>query len=158
MDWFSLLFWRNWLSSFTIEFAVMFSKMSHGVVGVLTTELALAKVCQVELGYPQTLCSNLTNHTDIEILVQKEVNMFEMKGRMMTQVPTILYAIMAGSLSDRFGRKPLMISVMVGQILEGLALRAQAHAEIAERVTIRVAVGMREQAQIFDVRRSDTEV
>ena len=122
MDWFSLLFWRNWVSSFTIEFAVMFSKMSHGVVGVLTTELALAKVCQVELGYPQTLCSNLTNHTDIEILVQKEVNMFEMKGRMMTQVPTIIYAIMAGSLSDRFGRKPLMISVMVGQILEGLAL------------------------------------
>ena len=31
----SKLFWTTWLSSFTIEFAVMFSKMSHGVVGVL---------------------------------------------------------------------------------------------------------------------------
>ena len=29
------LFWSTWFSSFTIEFAVMFSKMSHGVVGVL---------------------------------------------------------------------------------------------------------------------------
>ena len=44
MDWFSLLFWRNWVSSFTIEFAVLFSKMSHGVLGVLRTDLALDKV------------------------------------------------------------------------------------------------------------------
>jgi len=35
----SKLFWTTWLSTFTIEFAVMFSKMSHGVVGVLRTEL-----------------------------------------------------------------------------------------------------------------------
>lgn len=110
------------MSSLTIEFAVMFSKMSHGVVGVLSTELALAKVCQLELGHSPTVCSDLSNHTDIEIRVQQRVNMFEMKGDMMSQVPTIIYAVMAGSLSDTFGQKPLMISVMTGQTLEGVAL------------------------------------
>ena len=41
------VFWTSWLSSFTIEFAVLFSKMSHGVLGVLRTDLALDKVgCQ----------------------------------------------------------------------------------------------------------------
>ena len=104
------------------EFAVMFSKMSHGVVGVLRTELAIAKVCQNELGHSQLFCSDLHNHTDIEISVQKRVNMFEMYGDIMCQVPTVIYAILAGSLSDKFGRKPLMIAAIVGQILEGVAL------------------------------------
>ena len=40
------VFWTTWLSSFTIEFALMFSKMSHGVLGVLRTDLALDKVCR----------------------------------------------------------------------------------------------------------------
>ena len=116
------LFWTTWLSSFTIEFAVMFSKMSHGVVGVLRTELAIAKVCQNELGHSPFICSDLHNHTDIEILVQKRVNMFEMQGDIMAQVPTVIYAILAGSLSDKFGRKPLMVAAILGQILEGVAL------------------------------------
>ena len=118
----SKLFWTTWLSSFTIEFAVMFSKMSHGVVGVLRTELAIAKVCQNELGHSDHVCTDLHNHTDIEILVQRRVNMFEMHGDIMSQVPTVIYAILAGSLSDKFGRKPLMIAAILGQILEGVAL------------------------------------
>ena len=45
----SRVFWTTWLSSFTIEFALMFSKMSHGVLGVLRTDLALDKV-QLQMG------------------------------------------------------------------------------------------------------------
>ena len=107
----SPLFWTTWLSSFTIEFAVMFSKMSHGVVGVLRTELALAKVCQVELGHTETLCSHLTNHTDIQAEVKARVNMFDVTGDLMAQIPTVIYALLAGTISDRFGRKPLMVTV-----------------------------------------------
>ena len=44
------VFWTSWLSSFTIEFAVLFSKMSHGVLGVLRTDLALDKVRSVLCG------------------------------------------------------------------------------------------------------------
>ena len=83
----------------------------------LRTELALAKACQNELGHSEHVCSDLHNHTDIEILVQKRVNMFEMYGDIMCQVPTVIYAILAGSLSDKFGRKPLMITSLVGYFL-----------------------------------------
>ena len=41
--------WRSWLGSFTIELAVFLSKLSHGVVGVLRTDLAIAKVNRVNM-------------------------------------------------------------------------------------------------------------
>ena len=79
-------FWTTWISSFTIEFAVMFSKMSHGVLGVLRTDMALSKVCLMELGHNETVCSDIKSYGDIEMDVQKRVNMFEMYGDIMTQV------------------------------------------------------------------------
>ena len=63
----SSVFWIQWFSSFTLELAAMLSKMSHGVLGVLRTDLAIAKVCLVELGYDETVCNNLTYHHDIEV-------------------------------------------------------------------------------------------
>jgi len=100
----------------------MCSKMSHGVVGVLKTDLAISKVCQEEFGHNCTTCEDLANFPAIQVMVQKRVNMLEMYGDIMCQVPTIIYAIVAGSLSDKYGRKPLMILPIVGQALEGVAL------------------------------------
>ena len=37
-------------------------------------------------------------------------------------MPTVVYALVAGSLSDRFGRGPLLVLPIIGQILEGAAL------------------------------------
>ena len=99
------------MSSFTIEFAVMLFTMSHKVVGVSSTELVRDKVCQLELGHPQSVCSHLSNHTDIETAVQARVNMFQVTGDLMCQIPTVIYALLAGTISDRFGRKPLMVTV-----------------------------------------------
>lgn len=84
------VFWVTWISSFTLEFAAMFSKMSHGVLGVLRTDLAMAKVCLVELQYNETVCSNMTHFHEVETAVQKRVNMFEMYGGIMTQVKQTL--------------------------------------------------------------------
>ena len=37
-------------------------------------------------------------------------------------MPTVIYALLAGSLSDKFGRGPLLMLPIIGQILEGIAL------------------------------------
>ena len=88
----------------------------------------------------------------MQVDVQKRVNMFEMYGDVMTQVPTVAYALLAGSLSDKvwkprflskifvfpyckddqrkkarfrylkYGRGLLLICPIIGQILEGAAL------------------------------------
>ena len=45
-----------------------------------------------------------------------------MHGDVMGHVPTVVYALLAGSLSDEFGRGPLLIFPVIGQILNGTAL------------------------------------
>ena len=85
-DIFKKVFWTTWISTFTIEFAVMFSKMSHGVLGVLKTDLAISKICLTELGHNSSICEDLSNYSDIQVIVQKRVNMLEMYGDMMCQV------------------------------------------------------------------------
>ena len=64
----------------------MFSKMSHGVVGVLKTDLAISKVCVQELGHNLSICEDLSSYPDVQVMVQKRVNMLEMYGDIMCQV------------------------------------------------------------------------
>jgi len=64
----------------------MCSKMSHGVVGVLKTDLAISKVCQEEFGHNCSTCEDLANFPAIQVMVQKRVNMLEMYGDIMCQV------------------------------------------------------------------------
>ena len=45
-----------------------------------------------------------------------------MYGDVITQVPTVVYSLLAGSLSDKYGRGLLLICPIIGQILEGAAL------------------------------------
>ena len=61
-----------WLSSFTIELALMLSRMSHGVVGVLRTDLALSKVCLLELGHNETVCADIKLYPDIQVTAWRD--------------------------------------------------------------------------------------
>ena len=61
-----------WLSSFTIEVAVMLSKMSHKVLGVLRTDLALSKVCLLELGHNETVCADIKLYPDIQVTAWRD--------------------------------------------------------------------------------------
>ena len=60
------------MSSFTIELALMLSRMSHGVVGVLRTDLALSKVCLLELGHNETVCADIKLYPDIQVTAWRD--------------------------------------------------------------------------------------
>ncbi len=100
----------------------------------LQTNLLMWKVCHLEKGYNETICDNLTldEYEDIQTEVQKRVNNFDMVRYIDKQVvnvliqahcqssewigrtPTLVYSFFAGSLSDDFGRKPLLILPVLG--------------------------------------------
>jgi len=76
-------------------------------------------MCHYELGYPEDICSNLTLDINkpVEEKVQEAVNNFQMNANWIASVPIIFFSIIAGALSDEFGRKPPLLFPMMGNLL-----------------------------------------
>ena len=79
--------------------------------------LLIEKVCLVNLGFDPDICSNLTNHKDSEIAVQKEVASLNMYLSVLTAIPGIIVSLFLGPWSDVNGRKPLIIFPQIGTML-----------------------------------------
>ncbi len=78
------------------------------------------QVCKYELGLDDAICANLTSkeHQEHQLLVQRRVNGFEITRDWVCNAPPLLLGMIAGALSDQFGRKPLMIFPLVGDVFE----------------------------------------
>ena len=59
-------------------------------------------------------------NNDAQKEVQVIVNNFQMNSQWIGNIPLIAFSIIAGPLSDVFGRKPLMIVPLIGYILSGV--------------------------------------
>ena len=51
--------------------------------------------------------------------VQISYNQFETGKKLVGMAPLILYSLVAGALSDRYGRKPIFIVALFGRMFEG---------------------------------------
>ena len=132
--------WRSWLANFTIELAVFLSKLSHGVVGVLRTDLAIAKVnrvnmycsvvfrtvqvCLSELEERRNVCANLSSHPTVQQVVQQRINGWEMVGEVGSALVPAILSLAGGTLVAQFGVRPLLLLPLLGQMLEAVALLA----------------------------------
>ena len=53
-------------------------------------------------------------NNEIQKEVQGLVNNFQMNNQWLSSVPCVFFSIIAGALSDEFGRKPLILLPLVG--------------------------------------------
>ena len=109
------------IKNITIEPVLFVYAFGLGVVAgaQINTNLLIWKMCHMELGHPNETCANLSNdaYKDIEEEVQENVNNFQMKSQWISSVPIIFFSLIAGALSDEFGRKPLLFFPILGNLL-----------------------------------------
>eukprot|EP00095_Tigriopus_kingsejongensis_P000772 maker-scaffold67_size430214-snap-gene-1.17 protein:Tk00772 transcript:maker-scaffold67_size430214-snap-gene-1.17-mRNA-1 annotation:"solute carrier family 46 member 3-like isoform x1" len=79
--------------------------------------LKMTKFCELQLGYNKTTCNNRAIHRDVELEVQLYTNMFDLRRQYISMGPILLYTLVAGALSDDFGRKPLLLFPILGRIV-----------------------------------------
>ena len=112
--------------SITIEPVLFFFILSLRVDydAQITTSLLIRKVCRFELNYTEDICSNLTldEYQSVNEEVQKEVVDIQSVGVYLGSGPALIYSLFVGSLSDDFGRKPLMLLPLIGVVLTDVAL------------------------------------
>ena len=105
-----------------------------GLIGITTQDLYLKKACKVNLNHSEAICDNIFNHTDIQVYyyytvnplislqplqqeTQKYVSEIQAYNGMLQSAPGILFTLFAGPLSDQLGRKPLILSALLGYLL-----------------------------------------
>ena len=83
--------------------------------------LEMEKICKFELEYNDTVCDNLNggDWDDEQNEVQIRLNNFVMIGSYLQALPPILFTLVMGAISDRVGRKPLIILPILGAVIVG---------------------------------------
>lgn len=75
------------------------------------------KVCYNVLGYPEVNCSRLGRYTDnetlaLEQIVQPHAGLMTAVTEMVPSTIPVLLALVIGSWSDKFGRRPVLLFVL----------------------------------------------
>lgn len=111
----------GFVKSITIEPFIFLLMFGIGILAgaEVNTNLMLWKICAVTLGYNETACENLTaeENDEIESATQKRLNDYEIIDTYISGWPAIVYCLVAGGLSDIYGRKPLLFLPIFGAVL-----------------------------------------
>ena len=72
---------------------------------------------RVNLNYSSEICDNINNHTEIQIETQKLVSGIQAYNGFLQNVPSLIFTLFAGPLSDTYGRKPLIVISLFGYFI-----------------------------------------
>ena len=94
----------------------------QGISMLIVQEMYIEKTCSVNFNYSMDICGNLIkgNHSEIQGEVQKHVAILQGVNGFLQAVPGVVIALFAGSWSDIFGRKPLIVASCFGYIINNL--------------------------------------
>ena len=108
------------LLGLTLEPAILFSNFGRHIVegNALNLDLLMEKLCVDRFNETQEVCSNLADYPELQDEVQISYNQFETGKKLVGMAPLILYSLVAGALSDKYGRKPIFLVALFGRMME----------------------------------------
>jgi len=106
----------------TVEPAFFLFMMAIGMFALSSQELYIQKACRVNFNFTQDVCENLThladNHTQKNI--QKYVAEIQAYNGILQSIPPIVFTLYGGPLSDKYGRKPLILVAFFGYLIQNI--------------------------------------
>ena len=108
-----IIIWKN----ITVEPLFILYMLNYGIFSIVSQTLYIEKICRVNLNFTDTICDNIQNHNDEQIQVQKYSATLKMYNSVLQAIPGTLYLLIAGPLSDVYGRKPFIAFALFGYVL-----------------------------------------
>ena len=113
---------KRFLGSVTVEPPIFITLFAFGLQSIIAQNLVIDRVCRVSQDFPDAICDNLEAHKDIQIGVQKQVNLILMYATVLGAIPNITISLIVGPWSDYNGRKPIILLPVFGYVLKTAVL------------------------------------
>ena len=104
-------------SNITIEPVFFMLSLCFGSFIIVSKELYVTKVCNVNFNFSREICDHIEKHKDVQVQVQEHVASLQAYNKIIQAIPGCIYALLAGPWSDKNGRKPLMLCAIWGFVL-----------------------------------------
>jgi len=101
---------------FSIEFVAWSQTFAYGLHSVIRTNLMIEKSCRVNLNFTAAVCDDIEHHAMESDQVQKEVTTLNLYFTFLSAIPCILISLIIGPLSDKYGRRPVLMIPLIGSV------------------------------------------
>ncbi|CAM1303879.1 Uncharacterised protein r2_g1373 [Pycnogonum litorale] len=136
-------FWKL-ASKITVEPVLFMYKFAHNMISVTIVTMLMERSCLIEHGHPEHMCKQMfkdASYHDIKIEAQKSANNWLVFSLLIVTFPSIFCAVLCGPWSDKYGRKPIIIGPLIGNVFYGLGLILMAcYASWPSHVVLLVAI------------------
>lgn len=104
---------KAFLRSITVEPVIFLLAFGYSTYHLIHADFFLERACRRNLGYSETICSQLSKYHDIELEVQKITSpIFAARSYIFTGL-SLVFSLFFGSWSDKFSRKvPLVVPLL----------------------------------------------
>lgn len=103
---------RLWASNVSVEPVLFVCNLCSQISYVSSQDLMVEKACKVNFGLSEDVCGSLKEHDDSQKAVQDLVSSFLMYRSIFETAIQVVWVLVLGSWSDRWGRRmPLMFSL-----------------------------------------------
>ncbi len=111
---------KSFLANISVEPCYLFYTLTVGLGMIVTQELYIQKVCQVNLNMTVEVCEDLQRRQEEQDQVQEYVANLKIYRRTLGVIPAVIFTLAAGPWSDRHGRRPIIVLATVGQLAANL--------------------------------------
>ncbi|CAG7818486.1 unnamed protein product [Allacma fusca] len=115
---------KQFLSSLTVEPVLLLAMFAFAVIGIVTQNLFIERICRVKLNHSAELCANLTSNIksdeitdDLRAQVYALTSRFSVYNEIITSVIPIIFVFFLGSWTDKHGNKYPFLLCICGYLL-----------------------------------------
>ncbi|XP_068214719.1 lysosomal proton-coupled steroid conjugate and bile acid symporter SLC46A3-like [Palaemon carinicauda] len=116
------------VSNITVEPLMFLNVLAWTMQTTLVTNMVLEKECEFKYRQTSEACQNLTSlPLNVTAGVQKAATTVMMLQEVVANIPAVLYVLVLGTWSDKYGRKLPMLLPFVGSFFASLVYMANAY-------------------------------
>ncbi|CAM1312687.1 Uncharacterised protein g6062 [Pycnogonum litorale] len=115
----------KFISKITVE-PIMFTYLfARSMINITIVTLFMERSCRISHGHPKHVCENMfedPSYYAVKLEAQKSANDWIIINELVVMLPAVISILFCGPWSDKYGRKPLIIVPLIGNVTYGIGL------------------------------------